>query len=251
MGRKSASRGVRRQEFVDTAMEVFARQGATHTSLRDVIKAMKGGRGVGMSVFYYYFDSKDDLIDACASSYFRSYASGIVEILQKDGLSLQETLDEASPRIIRTVHELQSIFRDETSWYNYLGPRIKVMSTFFEDMIDSLEAAIKRWLKEGTIPETDLTESVSARTLAWLDCIGMATVIRNGTGSNLPSEKETTIRSSDREITAFLSQLFSVHLTAPTQTGRAWADRRGGTEPVLTSRDRPVPDTTRKTGPQD
>src|SRR5699024_1750712 len=61
MSRKLTRRGEqRRQQLMDFASRRFADNGYHPTSVAEIVK----GIGVGKGVFYWYFDSKDDLLFA-------------------------------------------------------------------------------------------------------------------------------------------------------------------------------------------
>ena len=89
---------VKREQFIATALELFARKGVGNTSLRDVIKAMNGGAGTSPSVFYYYFASKGDLFEACFSTYM--------------GFADQDTLPGVSSIVAKTqqIRSLSIVF---------------------------------------------------------------------------------------------------------------------------------------------
>jgi AcrR family transcriptional regulator len=50
----------RREQLIEAALAVFARQGVDGTSIKDIA----GAAGVAPGLLYHYFDSKDDLVAA-------------------------------------------------------------------------------------------------------------------------------------------------------------------------------------------
>ncbi|MBN1247722.1 MAG: TetR/AcrR family transcriptional regulator [Anaerolineae bacterium] len=50
----------RRQELIDTARQLFYTQGYESTSVHDIVTAV----GVSQGTFYYYFDAKQDVLEA-------------------------------------------------------------------------------------------------------------------------------------------------------------------------------------------
>ena len=69
MGRRLTPRGVqRRRELLDAAARAFADDGYHTTSVTSVVGAL----GVGKGVFYWYFDSKDDVMTAILVDAFNS-----------------------------------------------------------------------------------------------------------------------------------------------------------------------------------
>jgi len=59
MSRISKEPAVRRQEFVETAFRLFEKKGYENTSVDDIVDRM----GVAKGLFYYYFKTKDDVLD--------------------------------------------------------------------------------------------------------------------------------------------------------------------------------------------
>jgi len=59
MTRRTKEPAVRRQEFADTAAALFEKKGYENTSVDDIVGRMRVAKGL----FYYYFDSKEELLD--------------------------------------------------------------------------------------------------------------------------------------------------------------------------------------------
>ncbi len=55
----------RRNEFVDAAEKLFKENGIVDTTISSIVKEMNVAKGL----FYYYFKSKDDVIDAISEKY--------------------------------------------------------------------------------------------------------------------------------------------------------------------------------------
>jgi AcrR family transcriptional regulator len=55
----------RRNEFVDAAEKLFKENGIVDTTINSIVKEMNVAKGL----FYYYFKSKDDVIDAISDKY--------------------------------------------------------------------------------------------------------------------------------------------------------------------------------------
>jgi AcrR family transcriptional regulator len=55
----------RRNEFVDAAEKLFRENGIVDTTISSIVKEMNVAKGL----FYYYFKSKDDVIDAISEKY--------------------------------------------------------------------------------------------------------------------------------------------------------------------------------------
>mgnify|MGYP002395671900 CR=1 FL=1 len=60
MGRTVKNPKERRQEFVEAAEALFMKKGYQDTSISDIVKQV----GVAHGLFYYYFETKEDILDA-------------------------------------------------------------------------------------------------------------------------------------------------------------------------------------------
>lgn len=80
---------VRRKELIAAAGVLFKEKGCEQTSISDIVRKV----GVAQGTFYYYFESKDAVLDAVLDSY------------------LKDQLEPAARRIIedRTLNALQKI----------------------------------------------------------------------------------------------------------------------------------------------
>ena len=59
----------RRQEFVDAAEKLFRENGIVDTTVNNIVKELNVAKGL----FYYYFKSKDDVIDAISAKYAEAF----------------------------------------------------------------------------------------------------------------------------------------------------------------------------------
>ena len=60
----------RRDEFVDAAEKLFKENGIVDTTISSIVKEMDVAKGL----FYYYFKSKDDVIDAISDRYNKAFS---------------------------------------------------------------------------------------------------------------------------------------------------------------------------------
>ena len=60
MGRIIKDPEERRKELIDTAERLFVAEGYDQTAIRDIVREVNVSQGA----FYYYFDSKDDILVA-------------------------------------------------------------------------------------------------------------------------------------------------------------------------------------------
>lgn len=76
MPRKAVLSGGKRDELIETALELFLENGYEKTSVRMILD--HAGGEVGM--FYHYFKSKDEIFNAAIETYLDRYVSKFAEI---------------------------------------------------------------------------------------------------------------------------------------------------------------------------
>jgi len=78
----------RRDEFVETAQELFREKGYYNTSVEDIVERM----GVAKGLFYYYFGSKEDLVEAIADRLWEGAVDEYRVIMERDDLTAMQKL---------------------------------------------------------------------------------------------------------------------------------------------------------------
>jgi len=67
---------VRKQEYLDTALDLFVEKGYFKTTVQEIIDTMGASKGA----FYHYFKSKEDIIHAIIELEIRKYDAVMQEI---------------------------------------------------------------------------------------------------------------------------------------------------------------------------
>ncbi len=78
----------RRDEFLDTAVELFNEKGYYNTSVDDIVDRM----GVAKGLFYYYFKTKEELVEAIVNRIWESAEPDYEAIMARDDLTALEKL---------------------------------------------------------------------------------------------------------------------------------------------------------------
>lgn len=89
---------VRKQEMIDTAMNLFAKKGYEFTSMSDIAKEMN----VVSGLCYRYFKSKEDLYKTALERYAKECSAPIIKLLSADYNSIEEFFDASSKYFIST-----------------------------------------------------------------------------------------------------------------------------------------------------
>ncbi|MFO8110177.1 MAG: TetR/AcrR family transcriptional regulator [Thermoplasmata archaeon] len=135
---------VRKNEFVDAAEILFSKKGYESTSVKDIVEKM----GVAHGLFYYYFDSKEAVMDAIVHR--------LVDDLMSDlrGIATAENLD-ALGKFKRTM--LHSIDKKKEKPYlisiflNRDEPFLlsKYMDRTMDEFTPLMTSIVEQGIKEG------------------------------------------------------------------------------------------------------
>ena len=81
----------RKTEFLDTAQELFFTKGYEQTAVETIIKKM----GLAKGTFYYYFKSKEDLLDALIERMSEKILEEVRKIVDREDLDAIAKLNSA------------------------------------------------------------------------------------------------------------------------------------------------------------
>jgi AcrR family transcriptional regulator len=116
MARISKPPEERKEEILDAAAKLFSANGVYETSVNEIVREV----GVAQGLFYYYFKSKDELIEAVSDKYAEKIISIFNEKIRRKDLSALEKLkmffsftDESEVRknsnLIEYIHDKNRI----------------------------------------------------------------------------------------------------------------------------------------------
>lgn len=90
MARVIKKHDVRKKEFLNTAQELFFSRGYEQTSVEAIIKKI----GLSKGSFYYYFKSKEDLLDQLTIRMSEKILKEIQKVVQREDLNATEKLNQ-------------------------------------------------------------------------------------------------------------------------------------------------------------
>jgi AcrR family transcriptional regulator len=135
---------VRREEIVATAMSLFAREGFERTSIDRITNEI----GVAKGTFYHYFDSKQDLLVAVATTWADELFTRLEEQLAQ--------VEGDAPTRLRAFFSLASNFkleqREETlslSESLYRDENIRVRTALMAGWLERVDRTLTGILAEG------------------------------------------------------------------------------------------------------
>ena len=139
----------RRTEFLNTAQELFFTRGYKQTSVEAIIKKMRLSKGT----FYYYFKSKEDLLDALIERLSETILEEVKKIVDREDLNAITKLNSAFA-VTRSVKLenlellkvlLKVLYDDKNILF-----RFKIYRGSIEILAPEFSKIIKQGIKEKT-----------------------------------------------------------------------------------------------------
>ena len=134
----------RKAELIKAAEELFKEKGFENTSVDDIIKRV----GVAKGLFYYYFSSKEDMIDILTQRMLNEIESSVVAVIEMKGVSATERFVELlkSQRDVgmrsETVIKYFSVTRNKSL-------HLELERLAHEILVPAFEVIIKQGIEEG------------------------------------------------------------------------------------------------------
>ena len=126
---------IRRSEFVDAAEKLFKENGIVDTTINAIVKEMDVAKGL----FYYYFNSKDDVIEAISEKYNNDFRQAIARSLDPS-----EDYDERLQGFINSTIESFKVM-----WDNFHGVNENIDLTILSSRsLDEAKETAAKQLRE-------------------------------------------------------------------------------------------------------
>lgn len=134
----------RRIEFLETAEALFNEKGFEKTSIDDIVERM----GVAKGLFYYYFNSKEELLTILMDRLIDEIQSSVTAVMEKKGLTALQRYRElimASADVTSRAKTLIAYFHQERNQSIHLTMEKRSR----EFMIPVMERIIEQGNEEG------------------------------------------------------------------------------------------------------
>ena len=92
MNRITKNPDERKEEIIDTAQNLFIEKGFAETKISDIVKKLKVSQGV----FYYYFKSKEEIVDYIVDRYIKLISVDTSDIIKNNKIDTAKKLSELS-----------------------------------------------------------------------------------------------------------------------------------------------------------
>ena len=96
MSRHQDTSEIRRNQILDAATKVFVRQGFQHARMDDIVEES----GLSKGTLYWYFKSKEDIINAILRRLFAGDLEHLEDLLQAEGTASERLIQLTNYRVI-------------------------------------------------------------------------------------------------------------------------------------------------------
>ena len=149
----------RRDELLEAAGELFLKKGYRDTSVNSIVESI----GVSKGTFYYYFDSKEDMLDGLVEKLSEPIYEEIDEIVSRDSSTAIEKLNEVFAasrqikldRIDEVLRILRLIYRPEN-----LRLLNRIETSTIDEIAPKISRIVRQGVEEGSL-DTQFPEDVS------------------------------------------------------------------------------------------
>lgn len=133
----------KKEAIVKIAKDLINEKGVNNVSIRDIVKSV----GMAQGLFYYYFKSKEEILEIIINEYVELFCEGI----EKDIDSIQMEYDNWKEKIETTIVMLVKLYRYNTSpleKFNNKKNKELYMNMVYAS-IDRMAALIENVIKEA------------------------------------------------------------------------------------------------------
>lgn len=132
---------IRKKEILDTAEMLFYANGYQQTMISDITKKISVAKGT----FYYYFSSKEELVESLIYRHLAPFNSGLEELVSSPNISPPQKIDLIAPIIYNTVQHKEGLLLE----YLYTDQYLHLIDKLFRQARKILSPFLLRIIEEG------------------------------------------------------------------------------------------------------
>ncbi|MDR1123413.1 MAG: TetR/AcrR family transcriptional regulator [Elusimicrobiota bacterium] len=136
---------IRKKEILDKAADLFVRKGYAKTTISNIIDSV----GIAKGTFYYYFKSKEEVMDALIMRFVSLCADMIAQKVREPGKTAIQKFREINLINYRVAPGFNEIFM-ELKYSNNAEMQYKVIVRTIKKISPLLARIVKQGIAEGT-----------------------------------------------------------------------------------------------------
>lgn len=133
----------RKEQILNAAAVVFSKLGFAQARMDDIVKES----GLSKGALYWYFKSKEDIINALMHRFFDQDLESLAKLLENE--------TSASEKLLTYIHHLVSVFEETQSLipliYEYYSSatRVETIREFFQTYFKAYQTLIAKIIEQG------------------------------------------------------------------------------------------------------
>ena len=140
MARRPDNNEIRRNQILDAATTVFVRQGFQHARMDDIVEES----GLSKGTLYWYFKSKEDIINAILRRLFTGDLENLESLVQAEGTSSERMIQLTNNRVngmkqmsslVPIIFEFYAVAVHQQWVQQFIGEYFKHFRTLLEELI--------------------------------------------------------------------------------------------------------------------
>ncbi len=168
----------RTHEVLEAATAVFARLGFHKARMDDIAQEAKVSKGV----LYFYFKSKDAIIEALLKHLFSGPIVNIQNLVQLDG-TVRERLLKLTESFGREVQIMERFLPIAFEFYSIAGRNKAVndfLGNYYREMIVSLSSMLEQGMQSGELQDNLDTTQVARSIIAIYEGMTLLWILEKG-----------------------------------------------------------------------
>ena len=141
MSRVTKDPQVRMNEFIDTAEELFNAHGYYETQISDIVKTI----GVAQGTFYYYFKSKEDIVEAIVQRKVEQVVAETEDIVVAKDIDSPHKMSSIVNTVLASVHDRFGLIFE----YLYSEQNLHILDKLGRQVSVKFAAPLKNVIEEG------------------------------------------------------------------------------------------------------
>ncbi len=135
----------RKEEFVNTAEKLFKENGIVDTTINNIVKELDVAKGL----FYYYFKSKDDVIEAISKKYNEAFNTTMTQSM--NGLNWNEKLNQLLDNSVQSFVDMHAKLKGESDDIDLSQLSLKSWEEAQQACKDAVQALLEEGKAEGKV----------------------------------------------------------------------------------------------------
>ena len=140
MARRPDNNEIRKNQILDAATTVFVRQGFQHARMDDIVEES----GLSKGTLYWYFKSKEDIINAILRRLFTGDLENLESLVQAEGTASERLLQLTNNRVngmkqmsslVPIIFEFYAVAVHQQWVQQFIGEYFKHFRTLLEELI--------------------------------------------------------------------------------------------------------------------